>query len=405
MHLGESFSMAVKTLAANKLRSGLTMLGIVIGNASVIAMVGLGEGAQEFVSQEIEGLGPNILFVVPGNRETQQATFVVPKTLVLSDAEAIATQVASVDGVAPEYNTRSLVTFGNRNTNATVVGTTPLFPEVRQFELGRGRFFSDIDFRRSTQVAILGKDLADRMVGDRDPVGARIRINAVSFDVIGVLDEKGSNLGLNYDDAVLVPLSTMSERLVGQTSPFGIELTYIAVSVNEADNLRAAQFQISNLLRLRHKITGENDFSITSQNDILDITDTITTALTLLLAAIAGISLLVGGIGIMNIMLVSVKERTQEIGLRKAVGASRQDILLQFAIEAVILSAIGGTIGAGIGVGGAIAIGLATPFQPGLSVVAVATTVVISGSIGLFFGIFPARQAAKLDPIVALRSI
>ncbi|MEO1133936.1 MAG: ABC transporter permease [Cyanobacteria bacterium J06639_1] len=405
MHLGESFSMAVKTLAANKLRSGLTMLGIVIGNASVIAMVGLGEGAQEFVAEEIEGLGPNILFVVPGNRETQRATFDVPKTLVLSDSEAIAAQVASVSGVAPEYNTRGLMTRGNRSTNATVVGTTPSFPKVRQFELGRGRFFSDIDFRRSTQVAILGKDLAERMLGDREPVGERIRINTVSFDVIGVLDEKGSNLGLNYDDAVLVPLTTMSERLVGQTSPFGLELTYIAVSVDRADNLGAAQFQISNLLRLRHKITGEDDFDITSQNDLLEFTGTITTALTLLLAAIAGISLLVGGIGIMNIMLVSVQERTQEIGLRKAIGASRQDILLQFAIEAVILSAIGGVVGSGIGVGGAIAIGLATPFQPGLSMAAVAATVVISGSIGLFFGIFPARQAARLDPIVALRSI
>ncbi|MEM6446799.1 MAG: ABC transporter permease [Cyanobacteria bacterium J06642_2] len=405
MHLSESLAMAVKTLAANKLRSSLTMLGIVIGNASVIAMVGLGEGAQDFVSQEIEGLGPNILFVVPGNRETQRATFDVPKTLVLADADAIVSQVASVNGVAPEYNNRGLVTRGNRSTNTTFVGTTPSFPEVRQFQAGRGRFFSNIDYQRNTQVAVLGKDLAERMLGDRDPVGERIRLNNISFTVIGVLDEKGSNLGLNYDDAVLVPLTTMSKRLVGQTSPFGVELTYIAVSVDEADNLRAATFQISNLLRLRHKITGENDFDITSQNDLLDITDTITTALTLLLAAIAGISLLVGGIGIMNIMLVSVKERTQEIGLRKAVGASRQDILLQFAIEAVILSAIGGVVGAGIGVGGALAIGLATPFQPGISVVAVATTVVVSGSIGLFFGIFPARQAAKLDPIVALRSI
>jgi putative ABC transport system permease protein len=401
----ESLKMAAKTLTANRLRSGLTMLGIVIGNASVIMMVGVGEGAQKYVSEQIEGLGPNVLFVVPGSQETQRATFNVPKTLVLSDAEAIVEQVAAVDDVAPEYNDRGLITRGNRTANATIVGTTPGFTAVRNFTVNRGRFFTDLDMRRSNPVVVLGPDLADRLMDNRDPIGQQIRLKNVSFQVIGVLDEKGSNLGLNYDDAAIVPISTMANRLVGRTSPYGIELTYISLSVESEDQMDAAEFQIANLLRLRHKIVGEDDFTINSQQDLLEVTGTITNALTIMLAAIAGISLLVGGIGIMNIMLVSVRERTQEIGLRKAIGASQQDILTQFMIEAVILSAAGGLIGTGLGISGAILIGVVSPFQPGISVPAAAVAVIVSGGIGLFFGVVPARQAAKLDPIVALRSV
>ncbi|MEM7772302.1 MAG: ABC transporter permease [Cyanobacteria bacterium P01_E01_bin.6] len=405
MDFFESLKMATTTLTANRLRSGLTMLGIVIGNASVIMMVGVGEGAQEYVSEQIEGLGPNVLFVVPGSQETQRATFNVPKTLVLADAEAILEQVASVDNIAPEYNDRGLITRGNRTSNATIVGTTPGFTAVRNFTLQYGRFFNDLDMRRSNPVVVLGPDLADRLIDNRDPVGQQIRIKNVSFQVIGVLDEKGSNLGLDYDDAVIIPITTMANRLVGRTSPYGVELTYISVSVSDEEQMDAAQFQIANLMRLRHKIIGEDDFTINSQQDLLEVTGTITSALTIMLAAIAGISLLVGGIGIMNIMLVSVRERTQEIGLRKAVGASQQDILVQFIIEAVILSAAGGVIGTGLGISGALLIGVVSPFQPGISVVAATVAVVVSGGIGLFFGVVPARQAAKLDPIVALRSM
>ncbi|MGJ3245522.1 MAG: ABC transporter permease [Elainellaceae cyanobacterium] len=404
MDLTESLKMAVKTLTANKLRSSLTMLGIIIGNASVIAMVGVGQGAQKYVTDQIEGLGPNVLFIVPGNQETQRATFNVPKTLVLSDAEAIAEQVPSVQEVAPEFNDRGLVTRGSRNTNSTIIGTTPGFPVVRNFELRDGRFFSELDMRRSNPVAVLGPELADRLMDNRDPIGQQIRIKNISFQVIGVLDEKGSNLGVNYDNAVIVPLMTMANRLVGRTSPYGIELTYISVSVDQQINMDAARFQIANLLRLRHKIVGEDDFTINSQQDLLEVTGTITGALTIMLAAIAGISLFVGGIGIMNIMLVSVKERTQEIGLRKAIGASQQDILVQFMIEAIILAATGGMVGTGLGITGTLLIGIATPFQPGISVAAAGVAVVVSGGIGLFFGVVPARQAAKLDPIVALRS-
>lgn len=405
MHFGESLNMAMKTLTANKLRSTLTMLGIIIGNASVIAMVGIGKGAQDFVAQEIESLGPNVLFVVPGNQETQRATFNVPKTLVLDDAKAVAEQVPSVRAVAPEFNDRGLITAGNRSTTTTIVGTTPGFPTVRNTEVAQGQFFTELDMQRSSPVAILGAEMAERLFGTRNPLGERVRVKNVSFQVAGVLEEKGSSLGgINYDDAVLVPLTTLSNRIVGRTSPYGIELSYLPISVKNEESMRAAQFQITNLLRLRHNITGEDDFVVRSQKDLLEFTGTITGALTAMLAAIAGISLLVGGIGIMNIMLVSVRERTQEIGLRKAIGASSNEILSQFLIEAVILSAAGGIIGTLIGVGGSLLIGFATPFTPGVSPTAVVVAVGVSGGIGLFFGVVPARQAAKLDPIVALRS-
>ncbi|MEL7476945.1 MAG: ABC transporter permease, partial [Cyanobacteria bacterium J06555_12] len=310
----------------------------------------------------------------------------------------------SIAAVAPEFNARATISMGNRSTNTTVVGTTSDFPVVRNFDLGSGRFLSDLDRQRNTPVAVLGADLAERLFTTRDPVGQRIRIDNVSFQVIGVLVGKGSDVGLNYDDAAIVPITTLASRISGETSPFGTELTYIAASVNDEANMNAAEFQIANLLRLRHKIVDEDDFVIRSQQTLLEFTGTVTQALTLLLAAIAGISLLVGGIGIMNIMLVSVKERTQEIGLRKAVGASQQDILMQFTIEAVILAAAGGAIGIVIGSAGIVAIGAVAPFVPGISVGAVVGAVGVSSCIGLIFGVIPARQAAKLDPIVALRT-
>ncbi|BAY92661.1 MULTISPECIES: ABC transporter permease [unclassified Tolypothrix] len=404
MNLLESIQMAGKTLLANKLRSALTMLGIVIGNASVIAMIGIGEGGQKYVSQQLESLGPNILFVIPGNQETQRISRDVPKTLVLEDAKAIATQVPTVANVTAELNSRQVVTYRNRNTDVNIIGTTPTFLTVRDFETAKGRFFTDIDMKRSNQVAVLGADLAQRLFGSANPVGQQLRIKNTSFQVIGVLTAKGSNLGVNYDDAALVPIITTANRLIGRTSPYGLELSYIVVSAKNADSVDAAEFQITNLLRQRHKITGEDDFTIRSQKDALQTVGQITGALTIMLAAIAGISLFVGGIGIMNIMLVSVTERTQEIGLRKAIGATEQDILLQFMIEAVIVSAIGGLVGTGVGVSGILLVAALTPLQAGISPVAITMAVGISGGIGLFFGVVPARRAAKLDPIVALRS-
>jgi putative ABC transport system permease protein len=404
MNLVESIKMAGKTLLSNKLRSTLTMLGIVIGNASVIAMVGIGEAGQKYVNKQLESLGPNVLFVLPGNQETQRISFEVPKTLVLADGDAIATQVPTVAGVAPELNRRQVVTYRNRNTNVNIIGTTPTFPEVRDFDTSQGRFFTEVDTKRNNQVTVLGAKLAEKLFGSSNPVGAQLRIKNSSFQVIGVLEAKGSSLGADYDEAALIPITTSANRLVGRNSPYGIGLDYIVVSARDANSVDAAEFQITNLLRQRHKITGEDDFTIRTQKDAMQTIGQITGALTIMLAAIAAISLIVGGIGIMNIMLVSVTERTQEIGLRKAIGATQQDILLQFMIEAVILSAAGGVIGTAIGVSGILLVAALTPLDAGISIVAISLTVGVSGGIGLFFGVVPARRAAKLDPIVALRS-
>jgi putative ABC transport system permease protein len=405
MNLIESLKMASTTLVANKLRSSLTMLGIVIGNASVIAMVGVGQGAQKLAAEQFESLGPNVLFVVPGSQEERRTSFDLPKTLVWEDAKAIATQVPTVVEVAPQINANQLITYRNRNANKSVIGTTPEFLTVRSFDVARGRFINNIDLQRNNRVVVLGPEIAERLFGQDDPVGKRIRIKNNGFEVIGVMAAKGSFLGTNQDETVYIPLTTMANQIVGRTSPYGTEVSFISVSALNENSVRAAKFQIENLLRLRHKITDKDDFGVQTQKDILNIVGTITGALTFLLAAIAGISLLVGGIGVMNIMLVSVTERTQEIGLRKAVGAKKQDILVQFLIEATILSATGGIVGTVIGISTILAVGAFSPLSPVVSPVAIIIAVSVSGGIGLFFGVFPAQRAAKLDPIVALRSI
>ncbi|MBD2015617.1 ABC transporter permease [Microcoleus sp. FACHB-53] len=404
MDLIESIKMAGTTLVANKLRSSLTMLGIIIGNASVIAMVGIGQGAQRLASEQFEALGPNLLFIVPGSQETRGRTLNLPKTLVLADAKAIAAQVPSVKDVAPQINSRLLVTYRNRNTNTSITGTTPDFLGVRSFDVARGRFITNLDLERNNQVVALGADLAEKLFGNTDPIGQRMRIKNASFLVIGVMEAKGAVLGDNQDDTAFIPLTTMANRIVGRTSPYGLELTFISATAKNQDSIGAAQFQIENLLRLRHKITDEDDFTVRTQKDVLTIVGTITGGLTVLLAAIAAISLLVGGIGVMNIMLVSVTERTQEIGLRKAIGAQERDILIQFLIEAVILSAAGGIIGTALGISVIQIVAMVSPLKAGISPVAILLSVSVSGGIGLFFGVVPARRAAKLDPIVALRS-
>ena len=404
MNLLESTKMAVKTLTANKVRSTLTMLGIIIGNASVITMVGIGQGAQRYASAQFESLGPNVLFIIPGSEAARDRTFKVPRTLTLEDAEAISSQVATVNAVAPQLQTQQPLSFSNRQSSSLVMGTTPDFLSVRDFNVAKGRFFNETDVQRNNQVVVLGADTARKFFGEGDPIGQQLRIKNIGFQVIGVLEAKGAFLGSNQDDAVYIPITTMANRIVGGTSPYGTEVTFISVNARDEASVSAAEFQISNLLRLRHKITNEDDFTVRNQKNALEIVGNVTGALTLMLAAIAAISLFVGGIGIMNIMLVSVRERTQEIGLRKAIGASQQDILVQFMIEAIILSAIGGILGTAIGVGGVTLVGAFTPLKAGVSTPAILLAVGVSGGIGLFFGVFPARQAAKLDPIVALRS-
>jgi putative ABC transport system permease protein len=405
MDIQETFRMAVSTLVNNRLRSSLTMLGIVIGNASVIGMIGIGQGAQKLASDQFQSLGPNLLFIVPGSEESRRTEFNIPKTLVLEDSDAIKNQVPTAYQVAPQLSLTQVLSYGNQNTSSSVFGVTAEFLEVRSFKIAKGRFFNEIDLKRNNRVVVLGSEIASRFFGSDDPLNKNIRIKDKTFEVVGVMEAKGTFLGSNQDDAVFVPITTMANQLVGRSSPFGTQVSFISVEALNGDNIRAAKFQIENLLRRRHKINGDDDFTVRTQKDILTIVGTITSGLTALLAGIAAISLFVGGIGVMNIMLVSVTERTQEIGLRKAIGARESDILLQFLIEAVILSVVGGFLGIFFGVSILTIIGTFSPLKPGISIVAITISVGVSGSIGLFFGVVPAQRAAKLDPIVALRSI
>ena len=403
--LMETAAMALSTLRGNRLRSLLTMLGIIIGNASVITLVGVGRGAQNLAESQLSSLGPNVLFVVPGNNDTRRQGVDFPKTLVLEDAKAIASQVPSVKRVAPQITLSEVVQAGSTSVSVTVSGVTPEFLTVRQFDLGRGRFFSQADLDSARNLAVIGPDLATKVFPGRSALGRTLRIRNLPFEVIGVLRPKGAVFGQNQDEAAYVPLTAMVSQLSGRNPNYGISLNFISVEARDGDSTNAAAFQITNLLRQRHRILREDDFAVRSQKDALTIVSSITGGLTLMLAAIGAISLLVGGIGIMNIMLVSVSERTSEIGLRKALGARSSDVLLQFLVESLVLSSLGGAIGTAIGMGAVSLVAVLTPLPASISAGAVLFTVVMSGSIGLFFGVVPAKRAANLDPIVALRSV
>ncbi len=400
----ESVNMAARTLSANKLRSGLTMLGIIIGNAAVITMVSVGLGTQRYISQEFKALGTNLLFVIPGSRGSRWAA-VRPKTLVLADAEAIAREVPAVVAVAPEKSARLRVSRGNQETQVTVSGTTPEYQFVRNSTVAKGQFFGILDLQANNRVAVLGSDTASTLFGGQNPIGEKIRIRNLSFRIIGVMKAKGATMGRNRDEAVFVPITVMVNQLTGrETSRNSPTVNSIAVSARNPESANAALYQITNLLRLRHNIIrGENDFTVRNQQDLLQSANNITNVLILMLGATAAVSLLVGGIGIMNIMLVSVTERTQEIGLRKAMGATRGDILAQFTIEAVILATVGGLFGIVFGVGGTLLVAVFSPLEAILSPMSIVLAVCVSSAIGLIFGVFPARSAALLDPIVALR--
>ena len=405
MNFIESVKMAGQTLVANKTRSSLTMIGMIVGNASVIAMIGVGEGAQKYVAGQVQSLGTNVLIVRPGVPNARRnAISNAPQTLIVEDAHAIASQVPSVQGVSAELNSSEIVRYSNKNVSSLIFGTIPEFLQVRNFEMAKGRFLTDIDVKENNQVVVLGSELAEKLFGNTNPLDQQVRIKNVSMKIIGVLAPKGTSFGTNYDNSAVVPIATMANRIVGRKSPYGLAVTSIYISIKDEAKMDAAQFQVENLLRLRHKITIEDDFTVRNQKDLMARMGAISGALTIMLTAVASISLLVGGIGIMNIMLVSVSERTQEIGLRKAIGASQQDILFQFIIEAVILSAAGGLVGTLVGVSGILLIANFTPLQAGISPVAIALAVSVSGAVGLFFGVVPARQAAKLDAIAALRS-
>jgi putative ABC transport system permease protein len=405
MFLTESLKMAWRTLSANRMRSFLTVLGIIIGNASIIAMVGVGQGAQTYAKSQFKALGTNVLTIMRGSAMSR-GTFSQPNTLVWADAEAIAKYVPAVQAVAPSLNSSEPINRDGQVIQTTITGTTPDYVTVRNSPVQTGQFFTDDDVRRNACVTVLGSQLAQSLFAGRPAVGASLRIHNISFTVVGVLAEKGSGPGPggNQDNAAVVPITTMANRLVGRTSPFGIAVQNIAVTAVDEASMEAAQYQITNLLRQRHKLTGDDDFEIRNQQDALAAANNIAEVLTILLTATAAISLLVGGIGIMNIMLVSVTERTQEIGLRKAIGAGEGDILSQFMIEATILSLVGGVMGTLGGVGLVFLIRVLSPLQASVSFGAIALAVGVSGSIGLVFGVVPARRAARLDPIVALRS-
>ena len=405
LSMSETVGMALATLRANRLRSALTMLGIVIGNASVITLVGVGRGAQNLAENQLSTLGANVLFVVPGNNDSRRQGIDFPKTLVLEDAKAIAEQVPSVKRVVPQITLTAVVQAGSKSSSSSISGVTPDFLTVRSFEVAQGRFMDERDLDAARNVVVIGPDLAKKLVPLGSAVGQQLRIRDQSFEVIGVMAPKGAVFGQNQDEAAYIPLTTMVSRLSGRDPTYGVNLNFISVEARDEASTGAAKFQITNLLRQRHNILREDDFAVRSQKDAQAIVGTITGGLTLMLGAIGSISLLVGGIGIMNIMLVAVSERTSEIGLRKAIGARSADVLAQFLVEALVLSSLGGLIGGAMGLSAVALVATFTPLPAAIGGVSVLITVGLSGTIGLVFGVLPARRAARLDPITALRSL
>jgi putative ABC transport system permease protein len=419
MNVLESFRIAVRGLAANKLRSALTMLGIIIGVGAVITLLSVGEGVQAFVTEQFEGIGTNLLFVIPnfGDRSgfvSARRTSTRSSFLTLDDARALDDPFRVPDAVAvvPEMQNYVQVVVGNRYANTLLYGTTADYPQVRNFYPLVGTFFSEQDVERAARVVVLGQTVAEALFPDHVyPVGRTVEIRGVRFQVVGIMEEKGEAGPNDQDDVIFVPLTTVRRQLYpGRTREGDYVVDVIYVQARSDKRMEAATQQIAEVLRERHGINfrDEDDFYIFSQDEILDIFGQITDILTIFLGAIAGISLLVGGIGIMNIMLVSVTERTREIGLRKAVGARRRDILIQFLVEAVMLSIIGGLFGILLGAVGAWGISTyaqnaGEDFRAVISTQAVFIATLFSAAVGLFFGIYPARRASRLNPIEALR--
>ena len=407
MNFFQALIEALESLSANKMRSGLTILGIVIGVAAVIAMISIGRGAQNTITGSIQGIGTNLLFVFSGGTSTDVRN---PQPLTLGDADAIADpfQASSVAGVAPELTGQVKVTFGGQSTNTSIEGVTPEYATVRNTSVTEGEFITEEQILGRSSVVLLGQDVADKLFGRKEGfVGETVRIEGQPFRVSGVLASKGGSGFSNEDKRVIVPLSTAQTRLLRRSTRDRVDM--IMVEATSASTVTQAQEEISQILRTRHRTAiGADDFTILTQQDFLSTASTITSVLTIFLGGIAAISLLVGGIGIMNIMLVSVTERTREIGLRKALGARRIDILTQFLTESAVLSLLGGVIGIALGwlisYGvGRIAAANNTPITPAIGIDTILIATLFSTAVGLFFGLYPANRAAGLQPVEALR--
>ncbi len=407
-----TFLTAMDALNSNKLRSGLTLLGIIIGVSAVITLMAIGRGAQESITSRIESLGTNLLFIRSG--ATNQFGFSGAQgsaaTLTLEDSKALIDPILapSVASVAPEVQIQSQLVYERENTNTRLIGITPEYLPVRSYELESGQPITPAHVDAASQVIILGPDVVEDLFGLRSPIGQKVKVSGRPFVVIGVMKSKGAGGFGNQDNQAYIPITTAYYRLGAQRTAQGeISVQTVNVQVVDEDSADSAVNEITNILRLRHRITDEDDFTITNQQETIETLQETTETFVVFLGAIASISLLVGGIGIMNIMLVSVTERTREIGIRKAMGAKRRDILSQFLVEAVLLSLTGGVLGVGLGLGLTVVLDgvqlgtqtFLTSFSTNIAILAMA----VSGGIGLFFGIYPAMQAAKLHPIEALR--
>lgn len=402
MNFFESLNIAIASIFSNRLRSFLTMLGVVIGVASIVSLISVGQGAGESITSSIRGLGSNLLFIMPGqetNRGGPPVGMGSIQTLVYDDSKAVASGISNIRAVAPEVARTYPVVFEDNSTATSVVGTNPEYETVRNVGLAGGRFITSEDVSGMRKVAVLGSTVLENL-GNADLIGKRIMINRIPFTVVGIMAEKGQAGPINQDDQVIIPITTAIYRLSGSTN-----LRSINIAVDSEENMTEVQTNVEKLLRRRHKLQDDepNDFMIRNQTDILGTLSSIMGIFTALLGGIASISLLVGGIGIMNIMLVSVTERTREIGIRKALGAKKRDILSQFLIESVALSGFGGIVGLVFGSIGSKLIsnigGFTTSYSPATLLLAFSFSLVI----GVFFGVFPANKAARLDPIEALR--
>ena len=393
--------LALQSLAQHRMRSGLTMLGLIIGVGAVIVMLAIGEGAQRRVSKNIKSLGTNLLIVRPGSSRRGPVRSGNVQTLTLKDAQAIKAQVTNVAAVSPEAGKAAQVKYGAKNTNTSILGCTEDYLGVNNFKLAEGRFIEAADVRKRSKVAVLGATpVKDILEGDGSLLGRTVKIMGINFKVIGILEAKGQSGYRDPDDQVLVPLSTAMRRL------FGIDyLRALNVQVSSEAAMGRTQGEIEDLLRQRHRLApgAPSDFRIRNQKEILDTMSEVASTFTALLAAVAAVAMLIGGIGIMNIMLVSVTERTREIGIRKAVGARRRDILSQFLVEAVVLSLVGGIIGVIGGVGASYLVGMGGSWPTVVKMDSIVMAFSISVATGIFFGLYPARKASRLDPIEALR--